>query len=682
VTDKQANDRIKELLDKADDLLAKSQRVTEQRLLQAYRQALEEVQNAIKDVFTSGPNPNITQLRKYNRLTSIEEQIAGRIRELTKVSVNVTSQANRASFLQSYNETEKALELGTGLSLSFDRINQESIKYAVEDTLWLDALKQNSSKLMSDVRRAFETTLRTNARQEVVAGLAEGKPYAKVAKAIKERFDVAATRARMIAFTEMHKAHSKGRMQGIEQGWKAGKKLGFETYKVWRHNPIGDPRPGHLEADGLTSDIKGVFTIKAQKGGTFKTEGPGLSQRPEEDIYCHCSAQFQVAGLEKVSASLVSDEYELTEKGLEKINPDRFDGQSKAIAEAILKLKDEGRPISGTNIIELAKDRLVSEKRSPHKIVQWKLAIWKKEGLLKVAGEGVTTPPIKVPIVVPPKVVTPPPVSTSDASKAAKLAAKKDKLKNLPEVFTPWDEKAQYRDVVREFEAQYNVKLNWSTQNQLQDAATKRQPKHIRIRGINRVAQEIHQMRKRFPQIDLALTMRKAKFELSLVDTGRDWINVVGRTTTGAETASGLYARYGQRIQLASGEFRLAREEMLHIGEGNFSTGRGVGATFRHELGHHLALGMRANIKMDMMLDDTRVSANQLFRRGSIRGNMSWTVTHDISRYANSDFDEAFAEAFAAYTDPTYGAAGKNRLPKEVEHWFDYVLHRTKKVRV
>lgn len=297
MTDYDANRNIKLLLDEADRLLEGSQTVTERRLLQAYRKALDEIQAKIAKVFAASDTPTMTEMRKFSRLTSIEKQIADRIKELTQISVNITHQSIKDAFLKSYNGTANALEIGTGLNLAFDRLPAESIRYAVSDNLWLDALKQHNGKLISDIRREFETVLRTNARQEVVSGLAEGKSYSQVAKAIKERFDVAATRAKTIAFTEMHKSHSKGRLEGIHRGSDAAERLGLVSTKVWKHNHVGVPRPEHLAADGQEADPKGYFHV-----GGEKLEAPGLGNEPGNNINCHCSAQFELQGLEDIAA--------------------------------------------------------------------------------------------------------------------------------------------------------------------------------------------------------------------------------------------------------------------------------------------------------------------------------------------------------------------------------------------
>jgi hypothetical protein len=143
----------------------------------------------------------------------------------------------------------------------------------------------------------LENTLRTNARQEVVAGLAEGKPYSAVAKAITERFNIAASRAKTIAFTEMHKAQSKGRLEGITRAEESAGRLGIKTKKLWKHNDVGIPRLLHLAKDGVPAK-DGVWNINGViMSAPGVVVGGDSSKIAGEIIHCHCSAQFMVQGL-------------------------------------------------------------------------------------------------------------------------------------------------------------------------------------------------------------------------------------------------------------------------------------------------------------------------------------------------------------------------------------------------
>ncbi len=292
-TDKHINDLLKE----ADLNFDKFYSAQELKLLRFYRLASDRVKQKIALIFEDyGNKPTITELYKYNRLQGIEKQLTEEIRNLTRISANVISGATKESYINSYYSTGFALEVGSGVQLGFTMLPKSSIEYAVSDNLWLDALKNDSSDLLTKTKRAFEEVLRANAREEVVSGLAEGKPYSKVAKVIEERFNIAATRSKMITFTEMHKSHSRGRVEGLDTATSAADELGLKSFKVWKHNNAAKtPRPDHIGADNQPSDKNGMFHV-----GGEELAGPGLGTDPKNNIYCHCTAEFHIEGIDEM----------------------------------------------------------------------------------------------------------------------------------------------------------------------------------------------------------------------------------------------------------------------------------------------------------------------------------------------------------------------------------------------
>lgn len=87
------------------------------------------------------------------------------------------------------------------------------------------------------------------------------------------------------------------------------------------------------------------------------------------------------------------------------------------------------------------------------------------------------------------------------------------------------------------------------------------------------------------------------------------------------------------------------------IGEGfkGLAGGSGSDYTFRHELGHHLYRYIGMNAKTDFM--------TSVWMNGNKAGK--------ISRYAKTNIEECFCEAFARYTSPKF----KEGLPKEVNEF-------------
>lgn len=276
------NDTLTSLFSKADKVFEKNYSQAELRLLQEYKKTLKEINGIIKNVFQDKDFPTIIELRKRGRLDAIKQQIQQEIKKLTQKSVNITHSQVKGTFVNSYYQTGFVLETGTGVNFNFTTLPKESIKFAAEDNLWLDKLKEANAKLLTDAEFQLETALRTNARADIISGQALGKPYREVAKGIQEKFNTTAGRAKTITFTEMHKSHSAGRLEGINRANKAAERLGIKTEKIWRHNAVGTPRPDHVQMDGTPADENGIFTLPSGSKG----EAPGLMDDVGENVNC------------------------------------------------------------------------------------------------------------------------------------------------------------------------------------------------------------------------------------------------------------------------------------------------------------------------------------------------------------------------------------------------------------
>jgi hypothetical protein len=290
------SNKLNKLLKERQRAYERLEAIAQKNVNVAYKNALNSVRKNVAAIYEKFEVPTENDLRKYNRLASFEKQVKDEIKELDKVISNITAANIKKAVKEGYLSAGYSFESGIGVRLNFKLMPVKSMEFALKDNLWLDSLKLNNGKLMSDIKREFETTLRQNARQEIVQGLEQGKPYTKIAKAIKERFNVSASRSRLITRTEMHKSHSFGRVEGITTATDSAKRLGLVTQKVWRHNGAKEPRPDHVQMDGEPADENGVFTLPDRT----TTEAPGLTGLAKHDINCSCSAEFEVLNLDNV----------------------------------------------------------------------------------------------------------------------------------------------------------------------------------------------------------------------------------------------------------------------------------------------------------------------------------------------------------------------------------------------
>lgn len=290
-TTKQINNAFKKKFRELDRATINTYGTAEQKLLASYTTALEDIKKQIADVYEKfGDNPSITQLRKFNRLGTIEKKLANRLNELNKEVRNITAKEIKTGVYYGYEATVNGINQTFGFNFTDTALDEKAADLFLKDNLWTDAMNNSTAELWSQTKRDFETVLRANAREEVLSGLAQGKSYSQVAKDIQARFDVGVNRAKKIAFTEMHKGHMYGRNAALETSINAGDELGIETVKVWRHNGAGkEPRENHIAADGQMADKDGFFFV-----GGEKLKAPGLGTDPANNIYCHCSAELEL----------------------------------------------------------------------------------------------------------------------------------------------------------------------------------------------------------------------------------------------------------------------------------------------------------------------------------------------------------------------------------------------------
>lgn len=298
MSDDQANRTIRDLLGKADDLFDKGYAKAELNVLRGYKKALNDIKLELSDMFEKyNGNPTITELRKFKRLDALEAKITKIIGNMQRVEINQIQFGIKDSMISSFDRTGFAISTGTGLDIAFGEIPKDSMDYILRYNRWDNRVKDWNAKLLTDILTENEQMLRANASLEVAGGLAQGKSYAAVTKAIKNRFDVTAGRAKAIAYDQMHAGHMAGRVEGINQATDAAKRLGVETEKIWRHNPGAKvPRPDHVQMDGTPADENGIFTLPSGVQG----EAPGLMNDVGENVFCGCSALFQVKGLDEL----------------------------------------------------------------------------------------------------------------------------------------------------------------------------------------------------------------------------------------------------------------------------------------------------------------------------------------------------------------------------------------------
>jgi hypothetical protein len=119
--------------------------------------------------------------------------------------------------------------------------------------------------------------------------------------------------------------------------------------------------------------------------------------------------------------------------------------------------------------------------------------------------------------------------------------------------------------------------------------------------------------------------------------------------------ATGVYWKGDKFILLRSKQFS---DQALVLGKFNATTG--IEGTFRHEYGHHIYENI-GDKKLDL-------EWREIYKHGI--GGPNYFMD-DVSKYASSNFDEAFSECFSVYTSPLYK---KGMMNSEIENYFEKLL--------
>lgn len=118
------------------------------------------------------------------------------------------------------------------------------------------------------------------------------------------------------------------------------------------------------------------------------------------------------------------------------------------------------------------------------------------------------------------------------------------------------------------------------------------------------------------------------------------------------------YAPFQNQINMPGGIKSDPNE--LVIGKGQYNVGIKLETAIRHEYGHFLSQKVQSWGKWCDLYD--KIGGKKAF-------------AEKVSGYAATDYDEGFAESFAAWSHPKYKQA-KTKLPKEVENYFDEIFNQ------
>jgi uncharacterized protein with gpF-like domain len=261
-------------------------KTADKRLLAEYKASLDAIRLELAKLYEKlGGNITRENAIAYNRLSSLEAQIAAEIKRLNVVTRQIITGSLKEVFATNYYNTAFAFESSMSLKLGFGLLAADVIKASILNPLdritWIERAQGWNQDAYNKIRSA------------ITQGLIKGEGYGKIGKAIKERLDITAGRAVLIARTEGHRVQSVARLQAFEKTEAACERLGVEVLRIWTATLDAKTRPDHQDADGQAADENGMYNING-----ITTEAPGLSGIPEFDINCRCTERTEVKGYE------------------------------------------------------------------------------------------------------------------------------------------------------------------------------------------------------------------------------------------------------------------------------------------------------------------------------------------------------------------------------------------------
>lgn len=270
-----------EQFDKQADKLSD---ITEKELIKAYSLALKEIRGYMAEVYEKHGTPDglpYSEMQKYNRMKSLEEQIKKVLFELTGKNAKTLEQTLKDIYELSYYSTGFALESESQVKLSYAMINEEVISQSVQNPI--------SGLTLNDRLEKNRIELIYRVRQEITQGLILGESYQKMAKRLKDTFEGDAKKAVRVAQTESHRIKNSARYDSLQHAQAKG----IELKKVWVSTLDSKTRDRHRSLDGQKVDVDQPF-----KSGGATAMYPGGFGIASQDVNCRCTFISVLDGFE------------------------------------------------------------------------------------------------------------------------------------------------------------------------------------------------------------------------------------------------------------------------------------------------------------------------------------------------------------------------------------------------
>lgn len=255
-----------------DKLLANK----ELKIQKEYRKALASVKQALAEAFEKYSDNDILtreEMGKYGRLTKLLNYLVEVIQKLTKSVVQLTANAIKETFTESYYRYGYFIENRVEKNI-FKMVKPNILEEILHNPLDLIKWEERIQESMNALTRGIKEILSL--------GLAQGIGYKKLAKQVSDKFGIGLNKSLRIVRTESRRAQESANQKSMEESFENG----VLKKKMWISGHGANRRHFHGEfMDGQTVGIKEMFT----SGLGNKALAPHQFMLPEEDINCRCT---------------------------------------------------------------------------------------------------------------------------------------------------------------------------------------------------------------------------------------------------------------------------------------------------------------------------------------------------------------------------------------------------------
>jgi hypothetical protein len=251
----------------------------EMQVARVLRDALDKIRSQMTRIYerySVGGELTLAEMTQYNRLAKMEKQIVSTMSEATRRSIRTIARLRPDIYDEAFFRYAWAVDQSTGVSLEWGLLNRQQIIEALDNHMYMIAVKSYSQDAQIRIFRALND------------GLALGKSYARMARDLKNAINATLYQATRIIRTEGQTAQTAAQ----DAAYTRANEQGVDLDIYWDSTLDLRTRDSHASMDGVKRNENGLFRLA---GGTAPY--PAWAGLPAaERINCRCRLRGEIEG--------------------------------------------------------------------------------------------------------------------------------------------------------------------------------------------------------------------------------------------------------------------------------------------------------------------------------------------------------------------------------------------------